>query len=325
MKKVVYILPIQPAGGELLKKKYNVVVLPSDDRETILANIKDADAVVLRLTRFGREYMDAAPNLKVIARNGVGVDTVDIAYATEKGIPVVTTGSANSLSVAEHAFASACAVYKKFVRLDSEIRRGNWAARDEKGALDLHGKRVGLIGFGKIGSAFAKMAMGGFDMEVSVYDPFISEEQAAQYGVTLVRDLDELCRTCDIFSVHTHLTPETRGMIGEHEFSLMKPTAVVVNCARGGIYDEAALLKTLREKRILGAALDVFENEPLHADSEFFKLDNVLLTPHSAAMTDDCKRSCSLTIAADIDAVLEGREPVNVANKDYKAHAPAFM
>lgn len=318
MKKIVYILPIQPSGGEKLKEKYEVVVLPNDDRETILSNIKDADAVVLRLTRFGKEYIDAAPNLKVIARNGVGVDTVDVAYATEKGIPVVTTGSANSRPVAEHAFASACAIYKKFVHLDSEVRKGNWKARDEKGALDLHGKSVGLVGFGKIGSEFAKMAMGGFDMKVYVYDPFISEEFAAQCGVVLVKELDELCRTCDIFSVHTHLTPETRGMIGEHELSLMKPTAVLVNCARGGIYDEKALAKALREKRILGAAIDVFENEPLNADSEFLSLDNVLLTPHSAAMTDDCKRSCSLTIAADIDAVLEGREPVNVANKDYK-------
>lgn len=320
MKKVVYILPIQPAGGEKLKEKYNVVVLPSDDRETILANIGDADAVVLRLTRFGKEYIDAAHNLKVIARNGVGVDTVDVAYATEKGIPVVTTGSANSVPVAEHAFASVCAIYKKFVHLDAEVRRGNWAVRDEKGALDLHGKSVGLVGFGKIGSAFAKMAMGGFDMKVFVYDPFIGEDIAKQYGVTLVHDLDELCRTCDIFSVHTHLTPETRGIIGAHELSLMKPTAVIVNCARGGIYDEKALIEALKEKRILGAAIDVFENEPLPADSEFLKLDNVLITPHSAAMTDDCKRNCSLTIAADIDAVLEGRAPVNVANPAYKDH-----
>lgn len=318
MKKVVYILPIQPAGGEKLKEKYEVVVLPSDDRETVLSNIQDADAVVLRLTRFGKEYMDAAPNLKVIARNGVGVDTVDVAYATKKGIPVVTTGSANSLPVAEHAFISACAIYKKFVHLDAEVRKGNWKSRDEKGALDLHGKSVGLIGFGKIGSAFAKMAIGGFDMKVYVYDPFISEETAAKNGVVLVKDLDELCKTCDIFSVHTHLTPETRGMIGEHELSLMKPSAVLVNCARGGIYDEKALIKALREKRILGAAVDVFENEPLNADSAFLGLDNVLLTPHSAAMTDDCKKSCSLTIAADIDAVLEGRDPVNVANPDYK-------
>lgn len=320
MKKVVYILPIQPAGGEKLRENYDVVILPSDDRETILSNIKDADAVVLRLTRFGKEYMDAAPNLKVIARNGVGVDTVDIDYATQKGIPVVTTGSANSVPVAEHAFASVCALYKKLVYLDTEVRCGNWSARDEAGALDLHQKKVGLIGFGKIGSAFAKMAMGGFDMNVYVYDPFISEEFARQNGVTLVRDLDELCRTCDIFSVHTHLTPETRGIIGEHELSLMKPTAVIVNCARGGIYDETALIKALKEKRILGAAIDVFENEPLNADSEFLKLRNVLLTPHSAAMTDDCKKSCSLAIAAEISAVLEGREPVSVANPAYKEH-----
>ena len=323
MKKVVYVLPIHPAGAEKLKEKYEVAVLPKDDRETVLSGIRDADAVVLRLTRFGREYIDAAPNLKVIARNGVGVDTVDVAYATEKGIPVVTTGSANSLPVAEHAFISACTIYKKFVRLDREIRKGNWAARDEGGALDMNGKRVGLIGFGKIGSAFAKMAMGGFDMKVSVYDPFISQETADRFGVTLVRDLDELCRTCDIFSAHVHLTPETRGMIGEHELSLMKPTAVIVNCARGGIYDEKALIKALQEKRILGAALDVFEGEPLKPDSPFVQLKNVLLTPHSAAMTDDCKRNCSLAIAADIDAVLEGREPVNVANKEYAQHRQA--
>lgn len=318
MKKVVYILPIHPAGGEKLKEKYNVVVLPKDDRDTILANIQDADAVVLRLTRFGREYIEAAPNLKVIARNGVGVDSVDVACATQRGIPIVTTGTANSLPVAEHAFASACAVYKKLSYLDSEVRKGNWASRDEPGALDMTGKTVGLIGFGKIGSAFAKMAMGGFDMKVLVYDPFITEEAARAAGVTLVRDLDELCRVCDIFSVHTHLTPETRGIIGAHELSLMKPTAVVVNCSRGGIYDEAALLDALREKRIRGAAIDTFEEEPLSAASEFLKLDNVLLTPHSAAMTDDCKERCSLAIAEDIDAVLEGRQPARVANSDYR-------
>ena len=320
MKKVLYILPIHPAGAQMLREKYNVVILPQDDRETILANIGDADAVVLRLTKFVREYMDAAPNLKVIARNGVGVDSVDVACATEKGIPIVTTGSANSVPVAEHAFASACAVYKKFVRMDSQIRQGNWAVRDEPGAMDMTGKSVGLVGFGKIGSAFAKMAMGGFDMKVYVYDPFITEQTAAKFGVTLVKDLDELCRTCDIISVHTHLTPETRGIIGEHELSLMKPTAVVVNCARGGIYDEKALAKALREKRIRGAAIDTFEDEPLKPDSEFLALDNVLLTPHSAAMTDDCKAQCSLTIARDIDAVLSGREPVNVANPAYKEH-----
>lgn len=318
MKKVVYILPIHPVGAEKLKEKYDVVVLPTDDRETILAGIRDADAVVLRLTRFGREYIDAAPKLKVIARNGVGVDTVDVSYATKKGIPVVTTGSANSLPVAEHAFASACAIYKKFVWMDKEIRKGNWSARDQGGTLDMSGKRVGLIGFGKIGSAFARIAMGGFNMEVFVYDPFLPPETAERAGVTLVRDLNELCRTCDIFSAHVHLTPETRGMIGARQLSLMKPTAVVVNCARGGIYDEEALVQALRERRILGAALDVFEDEPLKPDSPFIQLDNVLLTPHSAALTDDCKRNCSLAIAADIDAVLEGREPMNVANADYK-------
>lgn len=318
MKKVVYILPINPAGGERLKEKYDVTVLPDDSRETIMSNISDADAVVLRMTRFGREYIDAAPRLKIIARNGVGTDTVDVDYATSKGIAVVTTGSANIRPVAEHAFVSACAVFKKLVRLDSELRKGNWSIRDEAGAMDLTGRTLGLIGYGRIAREFAKMAKGAFEMKVCAYDPFIAEETAVQSGVALVRDIDELCRVSDIISAHLHLTDATRGIIGEHELSLMKPTAVVVNAARGGIYDEAALIRALKDKRIRGAAIDTFCTEPLQADSEFLRLSNVILTPHAAAMTDDCRTQCSLTIADNIDNILEGRECINCINGEYR-------
>jgi D-3-phosphoglycerate dehydrogenase len=312
MKKVLYIQPVHESGMNKLAQKYEVIVAPDPSRETIERLIADADAVVTRMTPIDQELMAKGVKLKAIARHGIGVDNVDVAYAAKRDIAVLTTGDANSLSVAEHVIFAVGALFRKIHWLDGEMRAGNWSSRDRSGAGEITGKSIGIVGMGNIGSHIARIAAQGFNMQVMYYDPFASKEAVAKaenQGCERFDELDELVRRVDVLTVHVPLTPHTKNLIDERRLCLMKPSAFLVNFARGGIVNEAALYQALSEGNLAGAALDVFEQEPPDCTSPLFQLDNVLLSPHCAYFTEDSRVRMSLILAEGIDDVFAGNRP----------------
>jgi D-3-phosphoglycerate dehydrogenase len=259
-----------------------------------------------------KEVIERAANLKVISRTGVGVDNVDVKAATEKGILVLNTPEANSISVAEHTLALIVAISKQLVMYDSELRAGNFAIRRTNRSVDIDGKTLGLIGCGRIGRFTAEKCKAAFNMNVIGYDPYIKELP----GITLYENIEDVFAKADYISLHLPLTDETRNMVGESLLSKMKPTAFLINTSRGGIVDEAALARMLKEERIAGAALDVLESEPPKADNPLLPLKNVILTPHSAALTKECSARVAHEAALGISDYLKGKTPKFVFNKE---------
>lgn len=319
-KKVLICQPIHASGVKVLDG-FDVQVAPKPDEATIIPLLAGVEGVVVRMAPFTRAIMEAAPALKVIARHGVGVDNVDLKAATELGILVCNTPNANALSVAEHALVAIGALAKRVLPMDRGTRRNQWEIRNEYKAFDLHGKVLGLVGLGRIGSLLAKKARAAFDMEVVGYDPYLTPERAAESGVRLVPTVEEVLKTADFVSLHTPLTPETRGLINQARLSLMKPTAHLINFSRGEVVVEADLVAALKEGTIAGAALDVYDPEPPHADNPLFALDNVLLSPHSAALTQECVTRMATGAAEAVRDVLNGVTPEFFVNREVKPRA----
>ncbi|MBO3803546.1 MAG: hydroxyacid dehydrogenase, partial [Candidatus Brockarchaeota archaeon] len=238
-------------------------------------------------------------------------DNVDLDAATERGIVVTYTPGANAVSVAEHAFALLLALVRKVTSADRSVREGEGKGQEFEG-VELAGKTMGVIGLGAIGSRVAKRAI-AFEMRVVAHDPYVDPEKASSLGVELV-DLDTLLRRSDVVSLHAALTERTKHLISRREIGLLKPTAVIVNAARGRLIDEEALVQALKEKRILGAALDVFQEEPLPPGHPFLKEPNVVLTPHIAAFTKEALSRGDKIVAEDLATVIRGGRPNYVAN-----------
>lgn len=260
-----------------------------------------------------KEVIEAGTSLKVIGRAGVGVDNIDTALATEKGIPVVFSPTGSSVSVAELAIGLMLAVARHIGRANISMKAGKWEKKLFKGT-ELSGKTLGLIGSGRIGSETAKRAA-AFGMNVISYDPYLPEERAKAAGITLVPTLEELLKTSDFISIHSLLTDETRGMIGAKEFDIMKDTAILVNCARGPIVQEEAICNALANGTIAGAALDVFEEEPLSPESKLLTLDNIVLTPHIGASSKEAQLRAGTIAAEQIKMVLNGQDPEFLYNR----------
>ncbi|MDD5115798.1 MAG: phosphoglycerate dehydrogenase [Candidatus Omnitrophica bacterium] len=274
--------------------------------------IKDYDALVVRsATKVTGEVIQAAKKLKVIGRAGVGLDNVDLEAATQKGIIVMNTPAGNTISTAEHTFSMVLALSRNIPQANSSTKKGEWK-RSKFMGVELYGKTLGIVGFGRIGSEVAKRAL-SFGMKVLAYDPFLSAEVAESVGVE-VAELKNVLESADYITVHTPLTDETRHMISEKEFALMKKGVRIINCARGGIIDEAALVKAIKEQKVAGAAMDVFEKEPLSAESEFLKLDNVVTTPHLGASTEEAQINVAIEVAEIVRDALLGRGIRNAAN-----------
>jgi D-3-phosphoglycerate dehydrogenase len=289
-----------------------LVNVPDNDQQAFDLHIADAEAILLSTAyKMTRQVIESAKNLKVISRTGVGVDNVDVQAATERGILVLNTPQANSISVAEHTVALLMALSKQLILYDGELRDGNFAIRRTNKAVDLDGKILGLIGCGRIGRFAAEKCRDAFRMQVIGYDPYIDRLD----GIRLYKDIEEVFQRADYISIHIPLTDETRNLVGEKLLSLMKPTAFIVNTARGGIIDEAALAAKLERGEIAGAALDVFEQEPPPKDSPLLRLDNIILTPHSAALTKECSERVATEAALGISDYLNGREPKAIFNK----------
>ncbi|MEW8959703.1 hydroxyacid dehydrogenase [Neomoorella humiferrea] len=315
-KKVLIVQPIHESGMKVFDDRFEVKVAPDPSVETVKREIKGVEGVVVRTAPFTREIIAAADSLKVIARHGVGVDNIDVRAATERGILVVNTPDANAVSVAEHTITAIGALAKRLLSMDLATRRGEWEVRNEYKAVDLDGKVLGLVGLGRIGTMVAKKAAAAFNMRVIAYDPYVRPETAAENNITLYSDLDRIFQEADVVSLHTPLTPETRGLVNEERLALMKASAFLINFSRGGVVDEDALYKALKNGLIAGAALDVFEEEPPPHNHPLFELDNVLLSPHSAALTKECVVRMATGAAQGVVDVLTGKRPQYVVNPE---------
>jgi D-3-phosphoglycerate dehydrogenase len=274
----------------------------------IIEDVADCDAILARTAPFPKEVIDSGKKLKVIARHGVGCDNIDVKTATERGIWVTFTPEANANSVAEYTIGMIIALARYFLPGDKATRAGAWEMRNKFSAVDLEGKTLGLVGAGRVGTLVAKKAFFGLDMKVMVYDPFIKEIKAVPEA-KIVSEPDVIFMESDFISLHVPATPETKGMIGKNFFNMMKSGAYLINAARGEILNETELFDVLKEKRIAGAALDVFDPEPPKSDNPLYTLDNVILSPHNAALTKEAMTRMAVGAAMGLDDVLSGRAP----------------
>jgi D-3-phosphoglycerate dehydrogenase len=295
---------IAPDGLTPLREdtRFELVTKAGLSGDALASAMTDVDAVLVRsATRITRESLSKTERLKVIGRAGVGVDTIDVDAATEKGIAVLTAPSGNTISACELTFALLLALVRRVPAADRSMHDGAWD-RKSFGGVELYGKTLGLIGAGRIGGEVAKRAR-AFGMRVLVFDPYLTDERARALEAQLTT-LDDVLSRADVISLHVPLTEATQGLIGRDGLARMKRGALVVNAARGGVIDEAALVEALREKRIGGAALDVFEHEPLPKDHPLRSLDNVVLTPHLGASTEEAQQNVALEIAEAVRAAL---------------------
>jgi D-3-phosphoglycerate dehydrogenase len=279
---------------------------PSDEVAARCATL-GVDAIMVRQGKINAAVINASPALKVIVKHGVGVDNVDIAAASARDVPVLRSMGSNALAVAEHTITLGLTLLKQIAPLDRAIKGGAWPKPTFIGR-DIAGSVIGLIGFGAIGRETGRLAK-ALGMRVLVLDPMTSADSMRQSGFEVAAGLDELLTSADIVSLHCPLTNETRNLIDAKRLSQMKPDALLVNTARGGIIDETALLEALREKRIGGAALDSFSVEPPPADSPLWSLDNLIVTPHVAGVTKGSAVQMAETAARHIISVLDGNAP----------------
>ncbi|GAC1361511.1 MAG: phosphoglycerate dehydrogenase [Actinomycetota bacterium] len=283
-------------------------------REALLEAIGDYDALVVRSsTKVDKELLERGIRLKVVGRAGVGLDNIDVAAATRLGILVVNAPTSNVLSAAEHTLALLLAMARHVPAADASLRRGGWE-REKFTGVELEGKTLGVLGLGRIGTLVVQRAA-GFGMRLLGYDPYVSKQRAAQLGIALAATVEEVCREADFITVHLPKTAETKAILGAREFDLMKPTARVINVARGGIVDEAALVQALKDGKIAGAAVDVYEKEP-PGPHPLFELEQVVVTPHLGASTEEAQTRAGTSIAEQVLLALRGEfapYAVNVA------------
>jgi D-3-phosphoglycerate dehydrogenase len=257
-----------------------------------------------------------AERLKVISRTGGGLNNVDIEAATDYNIVVCGVKGPQDRLVAEHTLALMGALAKQFFYLNAQVRKGNFASRKEYRPAGLSGKRVGLIGLGRIGRIVADICARAYQMEVWAYDPYVTPETLGSENIVLKDDMSAVIRTADFLSLHVPVTENTRGLMGSAEFELMKPGVFFINTSRGEIVQEAALVDALKSKKIAGAGLDVFEKEPPDADNPLFDLENVIATPHSAALTQEAVALLAKGSAENVLNVLQGKKPSYSPNWD---------
>ena len=310
--KVLVADAINEKGIENLKEVAEVIVDTSITPEELVATIHEYDGIIVRSrTKVTKEVIDKADNLKIIARAGVGVDNIDLDAATQKGIMVVNSPESTSITVAEHTMGLLLSMARKLSIADKSVKDGKWEKKKFMG-VELRNKTLGVIGMGRIGSQVVNRCK-AFEMDAIAYDPYLPEEVANQMGVELT-DLETVLKKADFITIHVPLTPETKHLISHDEFEIMKDGAFITNCARGGIIDEDALYEALKNNKIGGAALDVYEDEPPAEDSKLFELDNIVLTPHIAASTKEAQRDATIIVADEIIGLFKGGTPNNVLN-----------
>jgi D-3-phosphoglycerate dehydrogenase len=299
---------IADAGIELLRSRFDIDV---DFDGNLADRIADYDALIVRsATRVTADLIERAPRLKVIGRAGVGVDNVDVAAATKRGVLVVNAPQSTVISAAEHTVGLLLALARSIPQAHAALKAGRWE-RSRFGGIELAEKTLGLVGFGRIGQQVARRAR-GLSMRVIAYDPFVSAERIRELGAEHARTLDDVLAAADFVTLHTTLTQETRGLIGRSEIARMKDGVRIVNVARGELIDEEALVEALRSGKVAGAALDVFCQEPY--SGPLLELDNVVVTPHLGASTLEAQDRAGIIVAEQVAAALEGRVATNAVN-----------
>ena len=297
-----------------------VVATGAASEDDLIANIRDANVVLVAVAPITRRVLESLPRCRAVVRYGIGVDNVDLDAATDSGIVVAHVLDFCTEEVSNHTIALLLALARGLLPLHRDTVTGRWRRGHAWRLAPIHGQTLGIVGFGNIGRAVARKAL-AFDLRVLAHDPYCDSEAAAEMGVRLA-SLDELLAESDYVSLHTPLTPETRHLIGAAELKTMKPTAMLINTARGPVVDEPALAQALAGGEIAAAGLDVFEDEPLPPDSPLCRLDNVVLTPHVASVSPAAMQQLRREVGRAAADVLSGRWPRYVANPSVKPRWP---
>ena len=305
---------IHELGWEVLRSQGHSIVEVTDvSANNLKKELADVSGIVLRTAQMPNEVIDACPDLQIIARHGVGYDNVDLNYLNKKRIALGVTGTANAVSVAEHVMTFFLQLTKNIHLSDELTRKGKF---QEKGNLpsffELYQKNVFILGFGRIGQAVAKRCL-GFEMNVYVYDPYVSKDTIEKMGCHSIL-IEESFKLADFVSVHLPLNDETKNFINAKSFQEMKDSCVIVNTARGGIINEQDLYHALKDKKLRAAGLDVYEQEPPPSDHPLFNLSNVLLTPHNAALTLECRMRMAVEVCETVSFYLKNKEKLNLQN-----------
>ena len=324
--KIMLIEHIHQAAEDMLAKKMKLVLPELQNREGILAAIADCDAILARGTQITREIMEAAPKLKVIARHGVGYDSVDLRAANELKIPVVYTPAANTESVAELAIGFMICLGRKILRantvmkseglLSDKVTLQVMTKRSGLVNADLWGQTMGVIGVGRIGSSVSRKMIAAFNLRVLGYDPYVDAKTLAGFGVQKIDRLEEMLPQCDYVTLHCPGNDETYHMMNARTLALMKPGACLINTARGTVIDEKALVEAVQNNRIAGAALDVFDPEPPLPGNPVLHLENVIVTPHYGAQTAESLYNMATMAAQGVIDVLDGKRPQYLVNPE---------
>lgn len=313
---------ISERGVEELKQepRFEVEVKTGMSEEEVSAAVAEVDALVVRSqTKVTAKVLEAAPRLRVVGRAGVGVDNVDVEAATQRGVVVMNTPGGNTVSTAEHAFSLMMSLARRIPQAHASVKAGRWERKNFEG-IELRGKTLGILGMGRIGGEFARRAQ-AFGMRVLVFDPYLSLARAKSMEVDLVEELEELLPHADFITLHMPLTDETRHLLDARRLKLTRPGVRIINCARGGLVDEAALAEAIRTGHVGGAALDVYENEPPDENFSLRDCDEMVFTPHLGASTAEAQESVGIEIAQSIHALLtqgEVRNAVNMPSLDAK-------
>lgn len=317
MKKVLVNKPIHEDAIKLLQTEVEVLTpfkAPPEEIQQLLSTVQGMVLCVgFNVTA---DTLESITNLEVVGRHGVGLENIDVAAATRKGLPVTYTPEGPTESTAEHAFLLMTAAARKLTYLDRQTRAGNFSIRDTVVGCELLGKKVGVVGFGRIGQRFAEMCRDAFHMEIDVFDPFISPEKITAWGAKPYADLTTMAAHVDFLSIHTPATPQTKKIVNSEVLKALGKNGFLVNCARGPVVDEQALIAALQDGTIAGAALDVYDPEPPLPTNPLFALDNVVLTPHLASFTEDGRRRMGMMVAEDVLRVLRGEKPKYPANPE---------
>ena len=318
--KIKVLLPqsIDPEAAAYLENNNCEIILCEKCEEgEVGEKIKNADAVVLRTgIKMSRELIEKGKKLKTISRTGAGVDNVDLKAATDNNVIVTSSLGANTSSVAEHALTLILSCAKNINKIDSEVRKGNFGIRYKNLSSDVFGKTLGVIGFGRIGYSLAAVCK-TLGMKIIANDDYLPADVKAEYkDLADFVSLDELVGLSDFISIHIPLTDSTRGTLNYENIKSMKKTAYVINTSRGGVIDEKDLIRALEEGLIAGAGLDVFEHEPIEEGNPLLEMDNVVLTPHTAALTKECTTRMAMAGVERVVAQFKGEPAVNVANPE---------
>ena len=312
--KVAVLGKVDQKGLSFLREnEFKVIEIENFEIQNLKEQLKDVDGILLRTTRLDKEILQHCDNLKIISRHGVGYDNVDLDFLNENKIALCITSTSNAVSVAEHVLSFFIYLTKNLSLSDSLVKEGNFEKRSQlPNFFELYKKKVLIIGFGRIGKEVAKRCL-GFDMEVYVYDPFLDNEIIIRNQCIPIEKNQGLA-IADFITIHLPLNRDTENFISQTELNVMKKNSILVNTSRGGIVNENDLCIALESKKIQGAGMDVFVSEPPESNHPFFKLDNILLTPHNAALTLECRERMSLEASQNIVFFLKNMSELNVEN-----------